>query len=270
MRLLLTLVRRSAAQSARIIGVLMFLLVAFQFLLVVQASSYQQSQSFGRIAELMPGYLQRGLGSMTLLLASFQGMVTLGYFHPTITMMMAVLAIYLATEPAHDVETGRVDLVLARPLARHLLVTRSLLLAGTCVTAAAVAMAMGTWAGLWMFADPAWDWPSPATVFQLVAHLVAVSWCFGAFALAMAAGARRRATPLALVSLSAAFLYLIDLVSMSWAPARPFALLSPFHYFPAVSILAGKATGGSNLAILLGAGAAFAAAGYWRFSRRDL
>ena len=270
MAVLLTLLRRSAAQSARIVGVIFVLLVSFQLLLVVQASSYQQSQSFGRIAELMPGYLQRGLGNMALLLASFQGMVTLGYFHPVIVVLMAVLASYLASEPAHEVEAGLVDLVLARPLGRQLLVWRSLLLAAGSTVAAGLAMAVGTWAGLLLLADRAWDWPSPVTLAWLVAHLVAVAWCFGALGLALAAGARRRAGPFAIVSVSAAFLYLIDLVALNWAPARLVAWLSPFHYYPAVWILAGRAPRWSNLVILLSATAVLSAIGYWRFTRRDL
>jgi ABC-type transport system involved in multi-copper enzyme maturation permease subunit len=270
MRVLLTLLRRSAVQSARVVIVILVLLVGFQLVLVVQAASYQQSQSFGRLAELMPGYLQRGLGNMTLLLASFQGMVTLGYFHPIIVMLMAILAAYITSEPAYEVETGLVDVVLARPLQRHLLVTRSLVLAAACVAAAGLAMALGTWAGLRLFAERTWDWPSAGILFQLVAHLVAAGWCFGAAGLAVAAGARRRSTPFALVSVAAAFLYLTDLVAMSWAPARLLARLSPFHYYPAVSILAGTAPRWSNLAILLSATAVFAAIGYWRFARRDL
>ena len=54
-------------------------------------------------------------------------MASLGFFEPLIVMLVVQFAIFLATEPAGDVETGLVDLVLARPVPRHWLVTRSLI-----------------------------------------------------------------------------------------------------------------------------------------------
>ena len=76
--------------------------------------------------DLMPEFLQRGLGSKAMLLASFKGTVAFGYFHPVICVVVSVLAMYLATEVAHEVEAGLVDLELARAVPRHRLVTRSL------------------------------------------------------------------------------------------------------------------------------------------------
>ena len=39
--------------------------------------------SFSRMAELLPGFLQRGLGAKAMLLATFKGTVAFGYFHPS-------------------------------------------------------------------------------------------------------------------------------------------------------------------------------------------
>ena len=41
-------------------------------------------------------------------------------------MLVVQFAVYLAVEPAGDVESRLVDLLLARPLPRHYLLTRSL------------------------------------------------------------------------------------------------------------------------------------------------
>jgi hypothetical protein len=46
--------------------------------------------------------------------------------------------------------------------------------------------------------------------------------------------------------------------------------VSPFHYYPALSIVAGDAPEWRNLAVLYSVAAAFAAAAYWQFQRRDL
>lgn len=267
---LAALFRRSLAQSSRILLGVMALLVGFQLLIVIQASSYQQSQSFGRIAELMPGYLMRGLGNMALLLISFPGMVTAGYFHPVIVVMLALLAIYLATEPAQEVETGLVDLVLARAIPRHHLVTRSLLLMVFVVAMSTLAMGGGTWVGLRLFADPGWDWPPATTLASLLAHLGAVACCLGALGLAVAAGARRRNVAFGLVAFTAVVLYLVAFLALSWAPARLVAWLSPFYYYPAVAILAGVAPRWTNLLVLMSATSVLVAVAYWRFDRRDL
>ena len=270
MQALVSLLHRSLAQVSRILLAVFALLVGFQVLIVIQASAYEESQSFGRIAELMPGYLQRGLGNLALLLASFPGMVTAGYFHPVIVVMLAMLAIYLATEPAYEVETGLVDVILSRPVPRHHLVTRSLLLMVGTVLSAVLAMAAGTWAGLRLFADPAWDWPGVHTLARLIAHLAAVALCMGALGLAVAAGAKRRSTAFAMVAVTAVVLYLLAFLAISWAPARAVAWISPFYYYPAVAVLAGVAPRWSNLLVLTSATGILILVAYWRFARREL
>jgi hypothetical protein len=207
---------------------------------------------------------------MALLLVSFPGMVTAGYFHPVIVVMLGLLAIHLATEPAQEVETGLVDLVLARSLPRHYLVTRSLLLMVFVVAMSALAMGGSTWVGLRLFADPAWSWPPAATLASLLLHLSAVACCLGALGLAVAAGARRRNVAFGAVALTAVVLYLVAFLALSWAPARLVAWLSPFYYYPAVAILAGVAPRWSNLLVLTSATVALVAVAYWRFDRRDL
>ncbi len=50
-------------------------------------------------------------------------MVLFAYFDPLIVMLLVQFAIYLATEPAGEVESNLVDLLLARPMPRHVIVT---------------------------------------------------------------------------------------------------------------------------------------------------
>jgi ABC-type transport system involved in multi-copper enzyme maturation permease subunit len=51
---------------------------------------------------------------------------------------------------------------------------------------------------------------------------------------------------------------------------RSVAWISPFHYYPALGIIAGDAPAWRNIAILVSTAVAFIAIGYWRFERRDL
>jgi hypothetical protein len=138
------------------------------------------------------------------------------------------------------------------------------------VLAAVLAMSAGTWAGLRLFADPAWDWPGALTLVRLVAHLAAVALCMGALSLAVAAGAQRRATAFALAAVTTVVAYLVAFLAISWAPAKALAWLSPFYYYPAVAILADVAPRFSNLLVLTSAATVLVAVAYWRFARREL
>jgi ABC-2 type transport system permease protein len=265
-----TLVRRSVLQSLYVLVPSLLLLAGFQLIIVAQAASIESSQSFERMAELIPAFLQRGLGANAMLLASFKGTVTFGYFHPVIAILVSVLAIYVASEPAHDVESGLVDLVLARSIPRHRLITRSVVLVAVVTVAAGLSMAFGTWIGLLMFASPASDWPTPRTVALLLSHLASVGWCFGALGLMVAAGVRRWSVAFGSVTLGAVALYLIEVLAIGWVPARTIAWISPFRYYPALPIVAGEPVRLTNLAVLLTAAAVLTVTAYWRFNRRDL
>jgi ABC-type transport system involved in multi-copper enzyme maturation permease subunit len=268
--LLTALTGRSAVQARFLLIGCLGLLAGLQVLIVGQASALEEAHGFSRMADFVPAFLQRGLGNKSLLLVTFKGTVAFGYFHPVVAVLVAVLAIYFVTELAHEIESGLVDVLLARSVPRHVVVTRSVLLAVGAVTAAVVLMAAGTRLGLRLFGSPEFDAPSPATTSRLLMHLAGVALCFGGFGLAVATGARRWSTAFTTASLVTVVLYLTDTLAIGWPPARWIAWLSPFHYYPAVSILAGDAHPWRNMAILLTAAAGFSALGYWRFSRRDL
>ena len=268
--LLATLVRRSAAQARYPLVACMWLLFTLQIVIVGQASALEGARSFSRLAEFVPGFLQRGLGNKSLLLATFQGTVAFGYFHPVVAVLISVLAAYITTEPAHEVESGLVDLTLARPVPRNLVVTRTVLLAIAAVVGAASLMFVGTRIGLRLFASPAFDPPSPEISLRMLLHLVAVALCFGGFGLAVAAGARRWSVAFTTATLTVVFLYLVDFLAIGWPPMRAAAWISPFHYYPALSILVGDAPPWRNIVILLSGAAAGCAIGYWRFNHRDL
>jgi ABC-type transport system involved in multi-copper enzyme maturation permease subunit len=65
-------------------------------------------------------------------------------------------------------------------------------------------------------------------------------------------------------------LYLVDFLAIGWPVMRSVSWISPYHYYPALPILAGDSVGWRNIGILLSASTVFHATAYWRFSRRDL
>jgi ABC-2 type transport system permease protein len=261
---------RSAVQARFILIGCLCVLTGLQIIIVGQASAIEETHAFSRMTDLVPAFLQRGLGSKSMLLVTFKGTVAFGYFHPVIAVVISVLAIYFVTEPAHEVEAGLVDLTLARPVPRQVVVTRSVLLSAGAVATAVALMAAGTQIGLQLFGSPDFDAPTVETRVRMLLHLAAVAACFGGFGLAIATGARRWSTAFFTGVLAVVVLYLVDFLAIGWTPMRSLAWISPFHYYPALSILAGDAPGWQNIVILLSAASVFCAIGYWRFSTRDL
>jgi ABC-type transport system involved in multi-copper enzyme maturation permease subunit len=262
----IALLQRSAAQARYVLIGSFALLFGFQLVIVGQAAEIERTQSFSRLAELLPGFLQRGLGSRAMLLATFKGT----YFHPVVCVLLSIVAIYLMTEPAHEVEAGLVDLELARSVPRHRLLTRSVILAAAAIAAAVVLMAAGTSAGGRAFTDGSLDMLSVDTRARLLVHLAGVAACCGAFGLLVAVWSRRWMTAFTTAALTTVVMYLVDFLAIGWRPMRVIAWISPFHYYPALSVLSGDAPTARNLTILYAAAAAFTVLAYWRWQKRDL
>ena len=261
---------RSASQARYLLLGALTLLCGFQILIVGQAAEIQSNNSFGRMADLLPQFLQRNLGSKAMLLATFKGTVAFGYFHPVVCILMAGLSMYITTEVAHEVESGLVDLELARPMPRHRLLTRSLLLAGGSLLIAAGVMALGTWLGAWLFDAGEMGLPTRTLRAQLLVNLLAVSWCFATFGLLVATLSRRWMTAFTSVMLVVVVTYMIDFLAIGWRPIRTIAWISPFYYYLPLSIIAGDAPIGRDLLVLVAASSVFIGLAYWQFQRRDL
>jgi ABC-type transport system involved in multi-copper enzyme maturation permease subunit len=267
---MIPLILRSASQARYLMAGSVTLLWGFQVIIVGQAAEIERTNSFGRMAELLPGFLQRGLGSKAMLLATFKGTVAFGYFHPVVCILVSGMAMYLATEPVHEVESGLVDLELARSVPRHRLLTRSLVLALLALLVAVSVMSLGTWLGAFFFGAGNFGLPTPGVRARLLVNLLALGWCLAGFALLVATLSRRWMTAFTTVMLTAVIAYMIDFLAIGWRPMRTIAWLSPFHYYPALSIIAGDAPTGRDLTVLLSASLVFIALAYWQFQRRDL
>jgi ABC-type transport system involved in multi-copper enzyme maturation permease subunit len=264
------LVARSLARGRRVVLAGTAVLAAFQVMVVVIASSLQQLQSFNLLSAMMPMGVQQALGSGALMIASFPGLVTFGFFHPIVVLAVIQLGVYAATEPAGEVEWGLFDLELARPLRRRTIITRSWLVAFGTTAATTLAMAGGSWAGLFAFAPAGATWPQPDRILSLAAHLLFTAWFFAAAGLAAAAFARRRGTAFGAVAGAAVLLDLLNVVADAWSPAAGLRPLMPFHYFPGFAVANGAAPIARDLSVL-GAGAlVLVAVAYWKFERRDL
>jgi ABC-2 type transport system permease protein len=263
----IALVTRSCGRLANPFCGVLIVLSGFQIALIAVASEFAGAGNFERIAQLVPSVLAPALAPA---LTSFDRMATLGFFDPLVVMLVVQWAIYVGTEPAGEVETGLVDLVLARSVPRHRVMTRTLIVTLGSTLLLTLAMLAGTLIGLQVLAPTELDWPTPRVLLLMVAHLALVGWCFGAAAMAVAGWARRRGSAIAVTAIAAVALYLVDFLGLWWPPVETLARVTPFAYFHGGPLLAGTADPFRNLVVLGSITIAAAVTAYVRFQRRDL
>jgi len=266
----LVLARHSFRRSAPIVIGTAIVLAGFQFMLTQVAVFLMRNQAFGLLASLIPPYVRAMAGPAMVAFMSFGGVVSLGYFHPIVLASLVGLAIAAGTEPAAEVETRFADLTLARPMARHEVITRSVIVLVVTIAALLAVMAAATWVGLACCTPATAQRPRFALIESLAVSLGAIVFCWGGIALAVAAGARRRATASGLTAVATLTAYLVDYLGRIWDPARLASRLSPFHYFEPMTIISGGPINIANLAVLGGIAVAGITVAYVRFSRRDL
>lgn len=264
---MIALAARSLGQAIYPLAALTALLAASQLAIIAAAAELATQGNFERLSQLIPAFALQAFGTA---FTTFHGMVTLAYFEPLLVMLVVQFAIYLAAEPAADVERSIVDIVLARPLPRHWIITRSLLVMVCGTLALTGGLTAATWAGLWWLAPAGAQWPSPEVIARMTLYMTAVAVCFGAATLAASAWARRRGTAQGSLAVIAIGAYVLELLGMLWAPLRDVARISPFHYFRGSAILSGTSDDWRNFGVFGSLTLAALALAYWRHQRRDL
>jgi len=266
----LTLVVYSLKRVRVLVIAMAVLLAMFQILLILVAGSIQSSGSFEQLGELMPPFVRQILGSSFVSLMSFSGIVSVGYFHLSVMGSLVGLAIALGTIPTSEIEIGFMDLILSRPLARHWMITRSIVVMSISTAVVLGMMLIGTWAGLNWLAAKDVRWPSSNLILSLAVNLAVLMMSWNAIAMAIGSAARRRGVAGGLAGLLALAMYLLDYVARAWEPAERVAWLSPFRYYSPFELLMGDGLSVRNLLVLASIAVCGFALAYVLFSRRDI
>jgi ABC-type transport system involved in multi-copper enzyme maturation permease subunit len=267
MTVLLALIAQMLYRVRKFLFAAGVLLAAFQVVLILQANSIQASNSFAQMGALIPSFVRDVLGPSFL---TFKGIVCLGYSHPVVMGALISVAVTIATIPVMEIETGFIDLVLARRVARHWIVTRSILVAMISTVYLLAMMALGTWIGLSNFAAKDAPWPSAGLVGSLAIGLGFLMLCWAGVALAIGCACRRRGSAGAIAGLLALTAYLTDYIGRAWKPAESVAWLSPFRYYTPFELVMGSALSAKSLYVLGGIAASAFALAYLLYSRRDI
>jgi hypothetical protein len=246
------------------------LLAGFQLLLCLAAKAAQEMNAYGPLSALIPDFLRQLMGPSLFAIMSFSGIVCVGYFHFIVICALMGLTIAVMTEVSAEIEIRFMDLILSRPLARHWLITRSMLLLIGCSVFLLGAMALGSLLGLYLMAPAEMMRSTMKLIRSLAFNLEALILCWGGLTLAIASISRRRSVAGAIVGLLAFSTYLFDYVAQIWAPGAKIAWLLPFHYFNALKLISSGAIPLRDIQILLSYGVVGIAFAYILFSRRDV
>jgi beta-exotoxin I transport system permease protein len=215
------------------------LLGAFQLLLILVAGAFQQSNALEGMTDLLPPFVREFLGSSVTAFLSFNGLICEGYFHPVVLASLIGLTIAISTMPTSEIESGFMDLILSRPIARHWVITRSIIVMVSCTMAVLGVMLAGTWLGLSAFAPKNIALPGPGPIVSLAVNLGVLMMCWSGVAMAIGSASRRRSIAGTVTALLALATFLIDLLGHAWRPLEAIAWLSPFRYYNALELIRG-------------------------------
>jgi len=179
-------------------------------------------------------------------------------------------AIGLGSEPAAEIDTKFVDLLMSRPLPRATPINRTLVMLILTTIGAMVFMLAATWSSLRLLAPASARQPQPVVVVSLALNLACLVLAWGGITVALAAVSRRRSTVAGACGLLAFTMFVLDYVSRFWDAVTPIARVSPFHYFDPFGIMGGQPLATSNVLTLLGIFIAGGVIANIAYARRDL
>jgi len=242
-------------------------LAAFQFLIIFIARTLEQSGRFQLMQGLMPDFIAQWthMGA-----ASFHGFVLFGYSDPVVHVFLAAIAISVGIEPVVDIESRFVDLLMARPVARWTIVTRTVVVLVVVTALALLSMFTANEGGLLLLAPSTAVRPSLTVVMSLATGLGFLMLAWGCIALAIASGSRRRATAGAVCGFLAFAMFILDYVGKFWDPAGTLSAISPFHYFDPFGMIGGAALQVADVLALVAFSLVSVIVAHVAYARRDL
>ena len=263
------LFRLSLKRVWPLLGATGLLLAALQAFRVLIAASVHNAGQFDQITALLPTFVRDFFGSSLGSVMTFNGIVCGVYFDTGFIIALLALAIALATLPASEIETGFADLILARPMPRHWLITRTIALVLLSILLMLLMIMAGTWAGLALFAPPDAPWPSARQTGSLALNLGLLLLCWGGVAMALGAACRRSLAGGA-TSLIAFAALLLDYAQRLWPPLERIAWLSPFRYYSPFDLVMGSPVAVEDLMVLGAIALTGFTLAYLLISQRDI
>lgn len=262
-----SLVRHSLRRHRAFLAAVCLSVAAVELFVIVAARSLEMSGRFSLLGGMLPDFIAR-LTNMALV--SFRGFVLFGYSHPTVLLFLIAMAIAIGSEPAAEVESRFVDLMMARSVSRGAVIRRSVIVLVVATSLAIASMIAATFGGLRMLAPPTARVPEPRVILSLAANLGLVVIAWGAIALALASLAKRRVTAAVACGLLAFATFILDYVGRFWDAVKGISRISPFHYFSPFEMIAGRPLRMTDVAVLIAIAIAASVLAHAAYARRDI
>ncbi|HEY6316274.1 MAG TPA: ABC transporter permease subunit [Acidimicrobiia bacterium] len=222
------------------------------------------AQSFGKN---QPAFLSAFAGGRGINIFTPSNYVGFGFVHPLFLVLTLTVGISIGTASvAGDIETGRVDLLYARPLHRTTLFDSRLGLWAGAQVMVVVAGLVGSWIGTTLTHDL--RGVSPMLLVRIGAAYLPLAAFFGAVAFAASASSHTRGHALAVTVGVASLAYLVNFLALLWHPLAWAARVTPFGYY--TPLQPSGRIDVTNVVVLLVAAVLLIWLARWWLERRDL
>jgi len=213
-------------------------------------------------------FVQRIAGTDAIEQLTLSGMMSIGYAHPFVFVVLWTFSIAYATRViAGEVDRGTADLLLALPVRRAAVFVSLTLVWLACGVLLTAAPWLGTWLGQTLFNKGPFDLPRLAMV---SANLFALYLAIGSGALMVSAMLSRRDQAVFIVASVLLVSYALNFLSEFWEPAKRVAFLGILEYYRPVPIMNTGQWSARDMCVLLSCAAVFWSIGLATFARRDI
>ncbi|MET9618690.1 ABC transporter permease subunit [Kitasatospora indigofera] len=262
----LALYRRRRMLVALVLG-----MVVFETLIVVIADTLSPAQLFAGGGRTPPSAFRAFSGSSgDVSIASYPGLLGAGLTHPFwIAIQLTAVGALTAAAVAADVESGTIELLMARPVSRNRLLAERT--AAVAIASVVLNLAATSTVAIGVALSPQLHRAVPVSgVFAAGLLGCAFTLCLTGPALAVSAAGRRRSQVVGTTIAFGAVGFALNFVALAWSKAAPLRFLSPFHYYTPGDALAHGAVPWFSAGVLAAVGLAGVAAAFGLLARRDL
>jgi ABC-2 type transport system permease protein len=262
------LLARNLRHHLVLLLVLLFWMALLELVIVWIAGQIESGPGIRELFEQVLPLGMRQLFNSQAGMLTFTALAGFGFQHPLALAGAIAFVIVVCTVPAGEIESGFLDLLLARPVPRtsYFFALLLLLLAGALLLP--IAPLCGLMLGLGLpssAAEVGWSRYLPSAI-----GLFCLLLSIGGYTLMLTSLARRRGSAAAQATGLTLLFFWIDLLAQIWEPLRSIDWISPFHYFkPMRSVITSHAPL-DHYAVLLGIFAVTSLLALFFFRRRDL
>lgn len=247
----------------------LFIVGGIQFLIVSLIATTDVLDMFRSFYDQFPAVLRSFLAEQFINQFSIIGAAAFGYRHPLVLSMLMIIAILLPSRfLTGEIESGRMELLLALPITR---VSVFMTLWAAIMTVLCVVIA-GGWFGTFLaklIFPGAADIPVSG-ILRIGINLWVMSLCVSALTCLIAAYVHEYGRAALLSAGLTLIMFLIHYVSSLWPAARLLAPLSVLHYYSPLNMLGAPAGFYRDILVLALITASCLVLALRRFTRRDI